>query len=283
MHALATDRGPREYNEDRAVCARVYMAAGTTATILALCDGVGGSAHGEIAATLGTAEVAASMTAHSIGANLSGEMLQPDEVLAALVESLTRANARILEESQHQPELRGMASTIVAAVFIGRLLLLAWVGDSRAYLFREGELRRLTVDHSETQRLMDAGLLTPEQAETSPFRHCIYRHLGQREGFEVDTRMLRLLDDDQVLLCSDGLSDALTDSMIAEVLATSVVPPEAADRLIRAALEHNPTDNTTVALYHHEPELVLTSRTLTRGFTGAFAHACARSQGDRHA
>ncbi len=282
MHALATDRGPREHNEDRAVCVCLQQASGAAATILCVCDGVGGSAHGEVAATLGAAEVAASMTAYSIGANGSGEMLQPDEVLAALVESLTRANARILEESQHQPELRGMASTIVAAVFIGRLLLLAWVGDSRAYLFREGELRRLTVDHSETQRLLEAGLLTTEQAETSPFRHCIYRHLGQREGFEVDTRMLRLLDDDQVLLCSDGLSDALTDSMIAEVLATSVVPPEAVDRLIRAALEHNPTDNTTVALYHHEPELVLTSRTLTRGFTGAFAHACAQPQGDRH-
>lgn len=281
MHALATDRGPRDYNEDRAVCVRLQQTAGTTATILAVCDGVGGSAHGEVAATLGAAEVAASMTAYSIGADGSGETLKPDEVLAALVESITRANARILEESQHQPELRGMASTIVAAVFIGRLVVLAWVGDSRAYLYREGELRRLTIDHSETQRLVEAGVLTPEQAEISPFRHCIYRHLGQRDGFEVDTRMLHLLDDDQVLLSSDGVSDALTDSMIADVLATSVVAPEAADRLIRAALEHNPTDNTTVALYHHEPELVLTNRTLTRGFASAFAHACAQSQGDR--
>lgn len=282
MHALATDRGPREYNEDRTACICLQQAPGIAATVLTVSDGVGGSAHGEVAASLGTAEVVAAMTAVFIIATATDEPLRCEQILEALVQAITRANERILEEAQRDPALRGMAATLVCAVIVGDLLLLGSVGDSRGYLYRDGELRQLTADHSETQRMIEAGLLTPEQAERHPLRHCIYRHLGQAEGFEVDTRMLRLLDDDQILLSSDGLSDALPDTEIAEVLATSLLPTESAPGLIRAALDRNPTDNTTVALYHHEPELLVRDHTRTHGFDSAFARACAQPRGDRH-
>ena len=205
------------------------------APVFVVADGMGGAQAGEVASRL-------AVEAFEQGLPDSGS---PEERLA---DRVREANRRIHELSHADDERHGMGTTLTAAYVDDSHLAIAHVGDSRAYLFRDGELRRLTQDHSLVGELVRKGKLTEEQAEEHPQRSIITRALGPEPSVEVDTWSYPVRDGDIVLLCSDGLTSMITEEKIAEVLESSPSLKEAASRLIREANAAGGRDNITVVL-----------------------------------
>jgi PPM family protein phosphatase len=205
------------------------------APVFVVADGMGGAQAGEVASRL-------AVEAFEQGLPDSGS---PEERLA---DRVREANRRIHELSHADDERHGMGTTLTAAYLDDSHLAIAHVGDSRAYLFRDGELRRLTQDHSLVGELVRKGKLTEEQAEEHPQRSIITRALGPEPSVEVDTWSYPVKDGDIVLLCSDGLTSMITEEKIAEVLESSSSLKEAASRLIREANAAGGRDNITVVL-----------------------------------
>jgi protein phosphatase len=132
---------------------------------------------------------------------------------------------------------------------IGSDLVLAHVGDSRAYLVRDGVLHRMTHDHTLVQELVDRGVVRPELAATHPFRHVLTRYLGGDRGeFEAEIQRVSLADGDQLLLCTDGLTDMVDDATIHAVLREAASANEACQNLLKLALQNGGKDNVTVVL-----------------------------------
>lgn len=145
------------------------------------------------------------------------------------------------------PETEGMGSTALLMLTSGSLAYVAHVGDSRAYLYRERELRQLTTDHTRVQRMVDAGMLSAEEAQHHPEASIIERAMGHRPHVEVDVgRALELREGDGILLCSDGLSGYVDDEGIETVLRSEATVQEVADRLVGLALDRGGQDNVTV-------------------------------------
>ena len=130
-------------------------------------------------------------------------------------ERFGRIDQALAEEAVEDPSLHGFGTTMTLAASLGGDLLLAHVGDSRAYLFRKGTLYQLTRDHTWVGELCQAGLITQAQAATHDLRHVLTRHLGANKGARPDVQRLALADGDCLLLCSDGLSDMVSDAEIA--------------------------------------------------------------------
>jgi protein phosphatase len=220
-----------------------------TVYALLVADGVGGSAAGEIA----------SRTAIQALVDLVLEtpdwIMRLDDRLAE--EALQRMERRfqqvrdtLVERANADPNLRGMGTTMTAAASVGPDLLTAHVGDSRAYVLRrDGRLERLTRDQTMAQSLADSGAISQEDVETSPYRHVLTSALATRGAFvQVELKRWRLQDGDQVLLCSDGLTDMVPDETIARVLVESHTSAQGCRRLIGLALEAGGKDNVTVVL-----------------------------------
>ena len=205
------------------------------APVFVVADGMGGAQAGEVASRL-------AVETFEQGLPDSGS---PEERLA---DRVREANRRIHELSHADDERHGMGTTLTAAYVDDSHLAIAHVGDSRAYLFRDGELRRLTQDHSLVGELVRKGKLTEEEAEEHPQRSIITRALGPEPSVEVDTWSYPVRDGDIVLLCSDGLTSMITEEKIAEVLESSPSLKEAGSRLIREANAAGGRDNITVVL-----------------------------------
>ena len=233
--ALVTDPGPgRPHNEDRW---RVDDASG----VFVLADGMGGYNAGEVAS-----EIATRTVAERVGA-LRAAGLPPAD---AMRRAVCAAHAGIVEFAHTRPECLGMATTLVAASIDGGRLTVAHVGDSRAYLYRDGVLRRLTRDHSIGQQMLDAGRMTASQVRRLPARGILTRALGiETEPPVADVATLDWRAGDLLLLCSDGLTDSLDDALIAAALeAPGAALPKLASELIVAALARGCTDDATVLL-----------------------------------
>ncbi|QIS16991.1 PP2C family protein-serine/threonine phosphatase [Nocardia terpenica] len=226
-YAARSDRGlVRANNEDS-----VYAGA----RLLALADGMGGHAAGEVASQLMIAALA----------HLDDD--EPgDDLLGKLDRAVHEGNAAIADQVEEEPELDGMGTTLTAILFAGKKLGLAHIGDSRAYLLRGGDLAQITRDDTFVQSLVDEGRITPEQAHTHPQRSLIMRALT---GNEIDPTltMREARAGDRYLLCSDGLSDVVSDETIANTLREGGTD-EAADRLIELALRSGGPDNVTVVV-----------------------------------
>ncbi|MEC3914129.1 protein phosphatase 2C domain-containing protein [Nocardia sp. CDC160] len=226
-YAARSDRGlVRANNEDS-----VYAGA----RLLALADGMGGHAAGEVASQLMIAALA----------HLDDD--EPgDDLLGKLNRAVHEGNAAIADQVEEEPELDGMGTTLTAILFAGRKLGLAHIGDSRAYMLREGQLTQITRDDTFVQSLVDEGRITPEQAHTHPQRSLIMRALT---GNEIDPTLVvrEARAGDRYLLCSDGLSDVVSDETIANTLREGTTD-EAADRLIELALRSGGPDNVTVVV-----------------------------------
>ena len=225
-----TDTGrKRRQNEDAFVC---------EPPLFAIADGMGGAQAGEVASRLAAAAIEEGASA------IAGE-----EGVATVVRA---ANTRIFERAVHDPAVAGMGTTATVAVVdedAGRLVL-AHVGDSRAYLYRAGSLEQLTTDHSLVGELVRSGRLTEAEAAVHPHRSVITRALGTDAEVEVDTLTVDVVPGDLVLLCSDGLSAMVRDEEIARVLeATGGAPREAAEALVAAANAAGGEDNVTVVLF----------------------------------
>ncbi len=226
--AQRSDTGrQREANEDS------YFAR---PPVFAVADGMGGAQAGEVASRLAAESFEA--------VERSGQ--SPEVYLRAIA---TKANARIHRLAQADASRSGMGTTLTAALVEDDEVGLAHVGDSRAYLFRDGDLKLLTSDHSLVEELRRQGRLTDEQAEDHPQRSIITRALGPEQDVEVDTMTYRARPGDVYLLCSDGLTTMLPDDRIAAVLEAAPTLDAAAERLVREANEAGGRDNITVVAF----------------------------------
>lgn len=213
----------RLHNEDRSIA---------TSRILAVADGMGGAKAGEVAA-----QVAVD--------SLSGLTTVSSETVRRAIE---RANRAIRRMASEDPDKTGMGTTMTAALLREGQLDVIHVGDSRAYLWRDGRLSQVTEDHSVVGELVRRGSITAEEAEVHPHRNVITRALGAEAEVQADTVSTELQDGDVVLLCSDGLSSYVPEADIAAVLAESETLADAARGLVARANGAGGVDNVTVVL-----------------------------------
>jgi protein phosphatase len=162
-------------------------------------------------------------------------------------EVLGRVNEQLLEQAAARPDGDLIGSTIVVLVALGQHCAILWVGDSRAYRLRDGDLTPVTVDHSQVQALIDGGLLTQEAAEDHPLSNVLLRAVGSEGDLVVDGRIERLAAGDRYLLCSDGLYRELDPGTLAAMLR-SAPPGEVAQSLVHQACEHGGRDNVTAVV-----------------------------------
>ena len=227
-----TDTGrQRRENEDSA-----YVRV----PLFVVADGMGGAQAGEVASALAVEEFRRGLP------DADAEHPSAEQRLAQRVQS---ANRRIFETARGAREHEGMGTTLTAVYVDDSSLAIAHVGDSRAYVMRDGELTRLTHDHSLVEELMRRGKLTPEQAAEHPQRSIITRALGIEPEVEVDTWTFPGRAGDVVLLCSDGLTSMIDEAQVAEVLRTEPDLDRAGERLIHEANEAGGRDNITVVLF----------------------------------
>jgi serine/threonine protein phosphatase PrpC len=203
--------------------------------LYAVADGMGGHQGGEVASTLALEALRATF----VGGTSD-----------ALAEAIEEANLRIHERGEADPDLQGMGTTVVAVAVVedddGGSLLIANVGDSRGYLFRDGDLTQLTEDHSMVADLVREGRITEAEAEVHPQRNIVTRVLGVYDQVDIDLWPVDVVRGDRLLLCSDGLFNEVAADQTASVLRRLSDPQEAADELVRLANEGGGRDNITV-------------------------------------
>jgi protein phosphatase len=219
--------------------------------LFVVADGMGGHRGGEQASAL------ALNTLEDFVLNAFKWFFQlkgPEErsVLTDFQSALQQTDARLFEEARRQPDLWGMGTTLTMAYSLGRDLFLVHVGDSRCYLFRQGQLHQVTNDHTYVQELLDRGCLRPEEACRHKMRHVITNVVGGTEpGVRPEIHKLPLQAGDVVLLCSDGLTEMVPDADIASVLGTGAAPQAACEQLIAAANERGGQDNVTAIVVRY--------------------------------
>jgi protein phosphatase len=230
-HPLAFDGADAAPHEFDAAHGALFLVA----------DGLGGAAAGEVASHLAT-----EAAFHALRAALPDAADDATRFATALRDAVLAANAAIHRTAAERADLRGMATTLTAAALRGDTLYLAQVGDSRAYLIRAGAARQITKDQSLVQRLVDAGELTPEQAETSARRNIILQALGADRTVKVDVTHQPVRRGDVLLLCSDGLSGQLRAAELADAAAAAPDLDALCSALIARANDTGGPDNITV-------------------------------------
>lgn len=175
-------------------------------------------------------------------------LTQENDVAEWLVHQIQKENEHIFTKGNNDPGMFGMGTTIVAAVILPDKILLAHVGDSRAYIVRQDEIKQLTDDHSLVNELVKTGEITVEMAEHHPKKNILVRSVGVPGNVEVDVSLIDSTLEDQVLLCSDGLTNMLSDSYIKSIMLQNKPLKERVDQLIQEANEAGGTDNITALL-----------------------------------
>lgn len=241
--AAASDTGRvRAHNEDALLVSADYGFA-------VLADGMGGYNAGEVASAMTTDTVAQYLRAKIRAARFP---FFPHTTISSarwITEAIQLANSRVLQAAQSSPELAGMGTTVVVACCLQNQLLLAHVGDSRAYRLRSGGLTRITHDHSVLQEQIDAGRISEEEARFSPIKNLITRAIGTQQALEVELHAHPMQQGDIYLLCSDGLTDMLCHDEILSILQLhSADLPTACQNLIDGANQQGGIDNISVIL-----------------------------------
>ncbi|MBK7586528.1 MAG: Stp1/IreP family PP2C-type Ser/Thr phosphatase [Myxococcales bacterium] len=247
-----TDVGQiREHNEDNFLVADLtrrsrsllesdrHQIVGARGTVLGVCDGMGGAAAGEVASQLAVDIIYEKLT--------QGDApLDRDDLARRLVQSVEDAGMRIFNEARADRTRRGMGTTSTVAALLDDRLFVAQVGDSRAYILRNGQLAQVTRDQSLVNQLIEAGQLTEEEAETFEHNNIILQALGTADTVQVDLTYVDLCKNDTLLLCSDGLSGMIRADEIREILHTVPDPLEACKVLTERANLAGGHDNITV-------------------------------------
>jgi len=203
--------------------------------LLVVADGMGGHAAGDVASSIAVGQIV----------SLDGESHGSDDALELLAEALHNANTELQQAIGRQPELQGMGTTVTALLRTGSTIAVAHIGDSRAYLLRDGTFTQITHDHSFVQSLVDEGRITEEEAEGHPQRSLVTRVLTGQHDDEPDLAVREAHIGDRYLLCSDGLSGFVARDTIQEVLEQGLPPGPTADRLVELALRAGAPDNVT--------------------------------------
>lgn len=236
--AALSDRGKvRPINED-SFClpnGQMYLAL--------VADGMGGHQAGEVASDM----------AASILSELAAKRGGKDISVKTAVSWVRKANAAIYASAQANPAQRGMGTTLTFLYFMHQRVMLGHVGDSRCYRLRDGQLTQLSTDHSLVQELVRNGTITQEEARNHPYKNIITRALGADEQVQVDAHDLQLSRSDVFLLCSDGLTDYLTDEELQDILLEQETDlQQKARKMVDIALERGGRDNITVLLLDGE-------------------------------
>lgn len=238
-----TDTGlTRANNEDS-------VAFDELAGLAVLADGMGGYNAGEVASGMAT-----TLIKTELGRWLTetGGRAGSRDIRRAMEICVDNANKSIFNAASTHAQYSGMGTTLVVGVFQGRSLLLGHIGDSRCYRWRKGALVQITRDHSLLQEQIDAGLLTQQQAAMSMNKNLVTRALGVENAVALELNECQVEDGDLYLMCSDGLSDMVSDAGIAEILERRVSLAQRAQSLIHAANEQGGRDNITVLLAQAE-------------------------------
>ena len=210
-----------------------------------VCDGMGGANGGKLAASLASARFERALQ----GALARGEVADPQNFLQQTIADM---NQTVHEQSLKGPEYRGMGTTAVCALVQRGVAHIVHVGDSRAYLRRGRRMIQLTKDHSMVQQLLESGQITPEEAEKHPRKNLSTRAVGVNESVQADYTCCPLAEGDILLLCSDGLSNLVSEEEMEQII-TNTSFFDVPDRLVQLALRAGGQDNITVLLMGTEP------------------------------
>ncbi|MEJ6400576.1 Stp1/IreP family PP2C-type Ser/Thr phosphatase [Nicoliella lavandulae] len=225
----------RQKNEDNAA----YFYDDQDHLLAIVADGIGGNRAGE---------VASKMAVDGIGKHFKTQSVTPGNVTQWFTEQINQQNQEILGISKQHQQLKGMGTTFVGVILFDHQFMVCNIGDSRGYLYRDHRLQQLTIDHSYVNELLRAGKISKEELATSPYKHVIVRSLGISEQAEpsIDQGSIHLHD--QFLLCSDGLTDLVSDSIIKLILESSRTVHEKCQKLVELANQNGGTDNITVLI-----------------------------------
>jgi serine/threonine protein phosphatase PrpC len=211
-------------------------------------DGMGGEAAGETASAMAL-DYVESYVLESLQWFASCKVSDEDKVLTEFQRALSSAHARLRQEAAVQPKLRGMGTTVTLAYSLNEVLFVAHVGDSRCYLLRENRLHRLTQDHSLVEEMVKSGALSAEAAAKHRWRHVITSTVGGNSPeIRVDVHRLPLQAGDQVMLCSDGLTNMVSNDEIVQILKSEQGPEVTSRQLVALANEKGGKDNITVVI-----------------------------------
>jgi serine/threonine protein phosphatase PrpC len=209
------------------------------AHLFLVADGMGGHAGGDVASAIAAKRVSEADIEYS----------SPEDAEFALQSALISANSLLAETVFEHSELTGMGTTVSGILRVGDKVVMAHIGDSRIYRFRDGQLEQMSSDHTFVQRLVDSGRITADEAAVHPRRSVLMRVLGDVDAApEIDTAIHDVQAGDRWLLCSDGLSSYVAEDKIASILGTIRAAQGAADRLVKESLDHGAPDNVTVVI-----------------------------------
>ncbi len=237
-----TDVGrKRDHNEDCMLINRdLYMAI--------VCDGMGGHAAGEVASKITTEVINSHIVANQMVLNefeQNPNKENAEKVKSLIQEAVVKACSEVWYEGQNDENKKGMGTTLVMMIAVGSHAFIAHVGDSRNYLYRQGEVHQVTEDHSYVNEMVKQGVLTREQAAKSPHANIITRCIGQNEYVQVDILQMELLDGDRFLLCSDGLCEYMPDKTFAKIMESERDIPKLPKVFIDFANKKGGKDNIT--------------------------------------
>ena len=238
FHAKTDPGRCRENNEDS-------VAFDEQALVAVLADGMGGYNAGEIASGMATAFIKAELSRWLSEAGVNAQIR---DIRRAMEICVDNANIAIYNSANANPSFAGMGTTLVLGVIKDGRLLVGHIGDSRCYRIRQGRMEQITKDHSLLQEQMDAGLITPEQAAGSPIKNLVTRALGVEQGVMLEVNEFSIEPGDVYLMCSDGLSDMVSDEVIVRIAFEDLRLEPLAEHLILAANECGGRDNISVLL-----------------------------------
>ena len=249
-----TDVGRRrQLNEDALMCYKldaIYHSGSESVELLVVADGMGGHNAGEVASKLGIRVflrecirllIEQSDRDHGVASQGINEASAREIFTTAI----NAANDAVCQKARDQG-LHGMGTTLVAALIAEQTMYVTNVGDSRCYIITNGEITQVPKDHSLVQEMVDASMITPEEAQRHPRRNEITRAIGAHAGITGDFYFCKLYENDTILLCSDGLTSVVPDQKIAEIVRAARSPEQACNDLITAANEAGGPDNITV-------------------------------------
>lgn len=215
---------------------------------MAVADGIGGAAFGEMASMLAL-RTSWDLTTRAFKWHFLVNESEAEELKELLKLYGQLIHRKLQAEADANPRRSGMGTTLTGALSIGTEAFIAHVGDSRAYLFHDGTLQQLTRDHTLAQQLVDSGAIPSVEAASRRMQNMLVNCLGgSRSEVEIDVHQIQLADDDRLLLCTDGLTDMVSDDEIAQTLKRRPDPQDACQTLVEQALNHGGRDNITVIL-----------------------------------